>query len=80
MDLLTSSACYLFMQMKLKYEKGVFKPLKTIKGLKEGQVIDVTIDEMPIEELYEFARAGGSFDFLLEDEDLYTEDDVIEPV
>ncbi|MCX6708994.1 MAG: hypothetical protein NTW67_05105 [Candidatus Woesearchaeota archaeon] len=35
--------------------------------------------EIPIEELYAFAKAGGSFDFLLEDEDLYTEEDIIEP-
>jgi len=33
---------------------------------------------MPIEELYAFAKAGSSFDFLLEDEDLYTEEDIIE--
>ena len=67
------------MQIKVKYENGVFKPLTKISGLKEGMILDISIQEMPNEELYAFAKAGGSFDFLLEDEDLYTEEDIIEP-
>jgi len=63
------------MQIKVKYEKGVFKPLGKVKGLKEGQILDLTIDEM-----HAIAMAGGAFDFLLDEEDIYTEDDVIEKV
>lgn len=63
------------MQIKVKYEKGVFKPLKKISGLKEGEILDVSIND-----LHAIQMAGGSFDFLYDEEDLYTEDDVIEPV
>ena len=64
------------MQLKVKYEKGVFKPLKGIHGLKEGQIIEISIES----DMHVIAEAGGAFDFLKEEEDIYSKADIIEPV
>lgn len=60
-------------------EKRVFKLLGKNKGLTEVSESDVCMDDISTQEMMSWAIAGGAFDFLLEDEDLYTEDDVIEP-
>jgi len=62
------------MQIKVKYEKGVLKPLKRIKIFKEGQILDLDVEL----DMTKIAIATGFFDFLKDEEDLYTEEDIIE--
>jgi predicted DNA-binding antitoxin AbrB/MazE fold protein len=62
------------MQIKVKYEKGVLKLLKKVKIFKEGQVLDLDVEP----DMAKIAFATGFFDFLKDEEDLYTKEDVIE--
>lgn len=62
------------MTIKLKYEEGVFKPLSKINGINEGQVIELKIKD----DMAEIAMAGGSFNFLYDEEEIYSEKDIID--
>ncbi len=61
------------MVLKLKYEEGIFKPLSKVKGIREGQVVEFTFRD----QLAETAMEGGSFDFLFEEEEIYSEEDIL---
>ncbi len=58
------------MQIKVKYQKGVFKPSQKVKKIKEGQELEINIEE--------HTQAGKAFDFLKDEEDLYSEKDIVE--
>ncbi len=63
------------MEIKVKYKNGVFEPLQKIRGFEEGEKFEVIVEK---EDLHVLAMAGKSFDFLAKEEDLYSEDDLIE--
>lgn len=60
--------------MKVKYQEGVFKPLEKIKDIKEGEVVEISIER---HEWNKFAMSNPSFDFLKNEPDIYTEADII---
>ncbi|MBI2657001.1 antitoxin family protein [Candidatus Woesearchaeota archaeon] len=47
--------------MKAKYQHGVFKPLEEIKDIKEGEVVEMSIE---CHEWNKLAMANPSFEFL----------------
>ena len=63
------------MDIKVKYESGVFKPLQIVKGLKEGEELSINFDRS---DFHQLLVQGSSFDFLKEEPDLYTDEDIIE--
>ena len=62
------------MHIKVKYQKGVFKPMQEVKEFKEGEELEISIEK---EDIHALALAGEAFDFLKEEEDLYSEKDLI---
>ena len=63
------------MVMKVRYEKGVFKPLSEVTGIAEGEELDISLYR---DNWHKLLEEGGSFDFLKDEEDLYTEADIVE--
>ena len=63
------------MGIKVKYEEGVLKPMEEIKNIEEGEELEVHIES---EQFHVLAMAGESFNFLKDEEDLYSEKDLIE--
>ena len=63
------------MEVKVVYEDGVFKPLQEITWIKEGTQIEINLE---IEEFHNLLSIGGSFDFLNDEEELYSENDIVE--
>ena len=61
--------------MRVKYEKGVFKPLEKITGLEEGEELEVYLDR---EEWKRFAMNNPAFDFLKNEPEIYRKEDIIE--
>ena len=59
--------------MKAKYQEAVFKPLKKIKDIIEGEVVKISIER---HEWNEFAVENPSFKFLREEPDIYTQADI----
>ena len=53
------------MLIRVKYQKGVFKPIVKIKGIKEG------------EEWHELAMKNRSFQFLKSEPNIYSEKDIL---
>ncbi len=66
------------MTIKAIFEEGAFKPLSRIKNLHEGQIIEIRIEAIKRDNLAELTMCGGSFDFLDDDENIYSEKDLIE--
>ena len=62
------------MEIKVKYQKGVFKPLYRIKGIREGEVLNVVIERY---EWNTLAMNNPSFNFLKHEPDIYSKSDVI---
>ena len=62
------------MGIKAIYQEGVFKPLKKIKGIKEGEEVEISIEQHQWNEL---AMSNPSFKFLKNEPDIYTETDII---
>ena len=62
------------MQIQVKFEKGVFKPLRKIEGIKEGEQVEIHIEK---DDWNKLAMANPAFDFLKEEPDVYTEEDII---
>ena len=65
------------MSIEAIYRKGVFLPLEKIEGLKEGEKVELCIEK---ENFHTIVSSGKSLDFLDNEEDIYSEDDIIEPV
>ena len=63
------------MGIKVKYEKGVFKPLDKVKGIKEGEELEISIER---QEWNVLAMSNPSFDFLKDESDNYTKTDVVD--
>lgn len=61
--------------MKAKYQEGVFKPLEKIKDIKEGEVVEISIER---HEWNKLAMANPSFEFLKNEPDIYSEEDIID--
>lgn len=61
--------------MKAKYQEGVFKPLEKIKDIKEGEVVEISIEH---HEWNKLAMANPSFEFLKNEPDIYSEEDIID--
>ena len=59
--------------MKAKFQEGVFKPLEKIKDIKEGEVVEISIER---HEWSKFAMSNPSFDFLKNEPDIYSEYDI----
>ena len=62
------------MEIKVKYEEGVFKPLERVIYVREGEEFEIILEK---EDMHILATAGRSFDFLEEEEDLYASTDII---
>ena len=63
------------MEIKVKYQKGVFRPLNRIKGIKEGEVLDIVVERY---EWNKLAMANPSFEFLKNEPDIYSRKDLID--
>ncbi len=61
------------MGIKAIYQEGVFKPLDEVKDIKEGEEIETDIGR---HEWNKLAMSNPSFDFLKEEQDIYTEADI----
>ena len=61
--------------MRVKYQDGVFKPLHRIKGVEEGEVLEIHLERSDWNKL---AQNNKSFDFLKNEPDIYTQDDILE--
>ena len=62
------------MEIKVKYHKGVLKPLHKIKGIKEGEVLNIVLEGYKWNKL---AMNNPSFSFLKHEPDTYTKSDVV---
>ena len=60
--------------MKARYQEGVFKPMEKIKDIKEGEVVDISIER---HEWNKLAMANPSFKFLKSEPDIYSGKDII---
>ena len=60
--------------MKVKYQKGIFKPLQKIRGLKEGEVLSIVIERQGWNKL---AMNNPSFSFLKREQDIYSKSDIV---
>ena len=63
------------MELKVKYEKGVFRPLQAVRGVEEGEELEVNLEK---EDFHALVIAGEAFDFLRKEEEIYSETDLIE--
>ena len=61
------------MDIKVRYEHGVFKPLTTVSGVREGQELEVHVED--IERL---TMDAGGFDFLNDEPEIYTPEDIVD--
>ena len=62
------------MEIKVKYQKGVLRPLHRIKGIKEGEVLNVVLGGYKWNKL---AMNNQSFNFLKHEPDIYSKIDII---
>ena len=62
------------MRIKVLYQQGVFKPLEKVKDIKEGEIVEISIER---HEWNKLAMANLSFDFLKNEPDSYTKCDII---
>ena len=62
------------MGIKVLYQKGVFKPLEKIKGIREGEELEIHLE---IQDWNRLAMSNPSLDFLKTEPDVYTERDII---
>ena len=62
------------MEIKVKYQKGVLRPLHRIKGIKEGEVLNVVLESYKWNKL---AMNNQSFNFLKHEPDIYSKTDII---
>mgnify|MGYP001571120713 FL=1 len=65
------------MEIKTIFRKGMFQPLTKIKNIPEGQIIEISIETSEKDDLAEISMQGKSFDFLDNEEDIYSEKDLI---
>lgn len=65
------------MEIKAIFKEGVFQPLGKIKNVSEGQIIEIKIESPVQDNLAEISMHSGSFDFLKDEEDIYSEKDLI---
>ncbi len=65
------------MEIKAIFKEGVFQPLGKIKNVSEGQIIEINIETSERDNFAEISMQGKSFDFLKNDEDIYSEKDLI---
>ncbi len=65
------------MEIKARFKEGVFQPLKKIENVSEGQIIEINIETSEKDNIAEISMQGKSFDFLENDEDIYSEKDII---
>jgi len=63
------------MDIHVKYKDGVFKPLEKVEGLEEGEELEIHIERKNWKYL---AMNNPSFDFLDDEPDIYSEEDVIQ--
>ena len=61
--------------MKAKYQEGVFKPLEKIKDIKEGEVVEISIER---HEWNKLAMGNPSFEFLKNEPDIYSGKNIID--
>ena len=62
------------MGIKVLYQKGVFKPLEKVKGIREGEELEIHLE---IQDWNMLAMSNPSLDFLKTEPDVYTERDII---
>ena len=61
--------------MKARYQEGVFKPMEKIKDIKEGEVVEISLERHEWDKL---AMANPSFEFLKNELDIYSGKDIID--
>jgi len=62
------------MEIKVKYQKGVFKPLHKVKGFKEGEILGILVERHSWNRL---ATSNPSFNFLKNEPELYKKTDIV---
>ena len=62
------------MEMRVRYQKGIFKPLQRVRGIKEGEVLSIFIERQYWSKL---AMHNPSFSFLKHEPDIYSKTDVV---
>ena len=62
------------MEIKVRYQKGVLRPLHKIMGIKEGEVLNVIIER---HEWNKLAMHNPSFNFLKNEPNIYSKVDII---
>ena len=65
------------MEIRAIFKEGVFQPLGKIKNVSEGQIIEINIETPEKDNFAEISMQGGGFNFLKNDEDIYSEKDLI---
>ena len=63
--------------MKAIFKKGVFQPLNRIENIPEGQIIEINIELSKKNDLADISMYKESFDFLENEENIYSEKDLI---
>lgn len=66
------------MTIKAIFKEGLFWPINKIENIPEGQIMEINIETINENDLAEVSMQGGCFDFLENEEDLYSEKDLIE--
>lgn len=61
--------------MKARYQEGVFKPMEKINDIKEGEVVEISIER---HEWNTLAMKNPSFKFLKNEPDIYSGKDIID--
>lgn len=61
------------MSIKVRFEEGVFRPLEPVEGLQEGGEYEISLEDLDT-----LAMLGESFDFLEDEDDIYSLNDVVE--
>ena len=61
--------------MKARYQEGVFRPLEKIKDIKEGEVVEISIER---HDWNKFAMTNPSLKFLKNEPDIYSGKDIID--
>jgi len=56
------------MELLVKFEKGVFKPVQTVQGISEGEEFEIHLERA---DWYKLAMANPSFYFLKEEPEQY---------
>ena len=65
------------MDIKVRYQNGIFTPLETVEGIEEGEEVEIHVER---EDWGKLAESNPAFSFLQGEPDLYTEKDIVKKI